>query len=544
MLKKHTLRDCLLILIISFLPFISIFTTNLSPHTQDGLVHLARMAAYFKTLRDGEFPVRWAGYLNYGYGMPLFNFIYQLPYFISSFLIFLGTSLVNSYKIVLTVSFLLSGIFAYLFAKELFGDRKKIWIFTLFYQFAPFRLVELLVRGDIGEIYTYTFLPLVCYGLLRLSKKQSLGNITLVSLATALLVLSHNSISLCFFAVACGFVFITTFNKKSLLYSFGSLIFGLFLSMFYWLPALAEHKYTFGDLFMKSLYLQHFANIQLFFIPNFFNSPGLRIGGVPVQIGLFHILAIFVALGILFTKKIQVQEKKVFLFAFLLILISFFFMQPISRIVWMHVSLLRQFQFPWRFVSVIVFATALLSVSFVDFFVEKIELMLLLVLVVFSTISFWQPTYGWDKVNEKYYWNYPLTSTYYGETDVIWTQGEAKSFPKSPVAFAAGKGEISNFWRNSYEQTFIVDAKDASTVVSYTEYFPGWKVYVNNQQVPIQFQDENYRGQITFPVQKGKSTVKVIFGETLVRLFSDIVSLLSMISLLLIVLYKRIFRHG
>lgn len=521
------------ILLLSVLPFLGILTTSLHPHTQDGLVHLARMAAYFRAVTDGEFPVRWAGYLNYGYGMPLFDFIYQVPYVISSFFLFLHVNLVTTYKLVLLISFLFSGVFAFLFSKELFGDTKKALFFTLFYQFAPFRLVELLVRGDIGEVYTYAFLPLVCFGLVKLSKKISFGNIVLTSVASALLILSHNSVSLSFFAVAALFVFFLPFTKKTLLSSFLSLGIGLLLSLFYWAPALFDHKYTFGDLFMKNLYLQHFVPIQNFFIPNFFNSPSLRMGGVPIQIGLFHVLAIIAALIVLCTKKLDTQTKKLFMFSFILLVISFFLMQPVSKIVWAHVSLLRQFQFPWRLLSVVVFATSLLSVSLLEvFFVKKIWIfVMLLVLVVGSTFWYWRPTYGWDKVNESYYWHYPLTSTYYGETDVIWTPGQAKAFPKSPVEFAAGSGKVSSYWKNSYKQSFIVTAQTPSTIVDHTEYFPGWKVYVNGKQTPIQFQDQNYRGQITFPVAAGKSIVKVIFEETPIRLFSDIVSLVTLLSL-------------
>lgn len=530
---KATLRIYLLIVFLSLLPFVPILITQLHPHTQDGLVHLARMAAYVKAIKDGEFPVRWAGYLNFGYGMPLFDFIYQFPYLISSFFLLVGINLVTTYKVVLLISFLLSGVFAYLFSKELFGTTKKAFLFTIFYQFAPFRLVELFVRGDIGEIYTYTFLPLVCFGLVKLSKKQTFGNFFITAVSAALLILSHNSLSLSFFAVAFVFVFFLPVSKRSLLFSLGALVVGLLLSQFYWASALFDHKYTFGDLFMKDLYLQHFVPIQNFFILNFFNSPSLRMGGVPIQVGLFHTLAIITGIA-LFKKKKQILDRKIFLFAGLLLVASFFFMQPISKPLWQHVALLRQFQFPWRLMGVIVFATSLLSVSFAEILHKKWMLGVLLFLVVVTTIVYWQPTYGWDKVNESYYWNYPLTSTYYGETDVIWTQGEAKAFPKAPVEFAAGQGSISTFTKNSFKQQFTVTAKTSSTLVAHTEYFPGWKVFVNNTQVPIQFQDQHYRGQITFPIPEGNSSVRLVFGETPVRLFSDVVSLTTFVVLVLL----------
>ncbi|MCX8009224.1 MAG: hypothetical protein N3A54_06035, partial [Patescibacteria group bacterium] len=126
-------RHILLIVLFSFLPFIHIFLTNNLPHTSDGEVQIPRMAAFYKALRDGHIPVRWAGDLNYGYGMPLFNFIYHTPFYISSILIFLGFSLVQTFKFILFISFLLSGIFMFLFAQSFIKDNKKALIITLLY---------------------------------------------------------------------------------------------------------------------------------------------------------------------------------------------------------------------------------------------------------------------------------------------------------------------------------------------------------------------------------------------------------------------------
>src|SRR3989344_8965474 len=164
---KTSFKYLFLIVALSLLPFVSMLTTSLLPHTQDGLVHLPRMAAYFQALSHGQFPVRWAAYLNFGYGMPLFIFMYPFPYLLASLLLFLGAGLAVTFKLVVVLSFIFSGIFMFLLGKELFKNEKIAFLVTIFYQFAPFRLVEANVRGDIGEIYTYAFLPLVLFGILK-----------------------------------------------------------------------------------------------------------------------------------------------------------------------------------------------------------------------------------------------------------------------------------------------------------------------------------------------------------------------------------------
>lgn len=525
-------RSFLVVVLISLLPIVSLFATADLPHTHDGLVHLPRIAAYFKALGDSQIPVRWAGDLNYGYGMPLFNFIYQLPYFIASVFLFLGTNLATSFKLTLALSYVSSGIFMYAFSQAFFKDKYKAFLVTIFYQFAPFRLVELLIRGSFGEVYAYAFLPLVLFGLVR-------RNFTLTSVAAALLVLSHNSVSLLFFAVVV--IFALFFVEKRFWPKSGlSLICGLSLSAFYWVPALFEHKYTYGDLFMKNLYIEHFGPIWKFFIPNFLNNPNLQIGGVSVQIGLFHVIAFI--LSIIIIKKLNKATRRIVIFCLSISTIALFFTQPLSKIFWENISLLRQFQFPWRFLSIIVFATSMLSISFLSFswFKKKAGFIALIALVVFSTSYYWRTQLGVDKIDSNYYFNFPLNTTYYGETDVIWSAGPKNSYPKDRVEVISQEAEILEFAKKSNLHTFtVVNSGGEATLVDHTQYFPGWRVSVDGKSIPIEFQDPNWRGEIEFKIPTGKHSVRVAFGETKLRLVSDIISLSTLIMLMVMSFLKK-----
>lgn len=531
----------LFVLAISLLPLISFLFGDL-PHTQDGLMHLARMAAHFKALASGQFPPRWAADLNYGYGMPLFTFMYPLPYFLSSFFIFLGANLQLVFKLVVVLSFLLSGVFMFAFAKEFFKKEKIAFFVTLFYQFAPFRLVEANIRGDIGEIYTYTFLPLVLLGILRFFRREKGEDFLLAVGALALLILSHNSISLVFFVLICGFILFFAKNLRHLILGFSAQVLGLALSSFYWLPALYEHKFTLGDLFMRNVYKEYFTPFYKMILPNFFNSPSLNMGDVPVQIGIFHLGVLIFSLVILFwIKKLDKNFKKIILFSWLVVLVALFFTQPFSTIFWEKISFLRQFQFPWRFLAPIVLASSLVSASF--FYLPKIAKSNLfyggiLVLMIFSTLSYWRTPFGFNKIKEQDYWNYPLTTTYYGETDIIWSAGPAKSYPKERIEIIGGEGKVINFIKKSSRQEFTVEAQTSLSLVSHTQYFPGWRVYVDGVAVPIQFQDPNWRGLITFSTPKGNHEVKIIFGETKLRMAANIISLSTFSVLLLLWLPK------
>lgn len=524
----------LLIVALSLFPLVSIFLTPLFPHTHDGPVHLARMAAYLKALTDVQFPVRWAGDLNFGYGLPLFNFIYQLPYMLSSMFLYTGVGLVDTFKSVISLSYIFSGLFMFAFVKALLRDEKKAFLVAVFYQFAPFRFIELLVRGSYGEVFTYTFLPLVLFGVVLLFKKVTFFSIAITALGTALLVLSHNALSLVFFGICVLFVLVFGNSNKTRFFVLSSFSLGLLLAAFYWVPAILEHKYTYGNLFMKDIYLSHFPPIQNLFIPNFFNSGKLQTGGISVQLGLSHVSAVIFAVIILLKKKkMDIFDKKILLFSLFLFVIALFFMQVVSKFFWEQISLLRQFQFPWRFLGVAVFATSFLSLSFfyVSFIKKTSIFVFLIILTIISTIYYWYPPLGFDGVDEKYYWNYPLNTTYFGETDLIWSAGPASRYPKQRVEVIGGKATIANFTKKTQAHAFLLDAVTDVQLVDHTQYFPGWRVYVGDIQVPIVFQDANWRGEITFNVPKGKHEVRVVFGESKVRALADLTSLLGIVIL-------------
>lgn len=533
-------RSLLFIILISLLPFVSIFFTPELPHTSDGGVQIPRMAAFFTALKDGHVPVRWAGDLNYGYGLPLFNFIYHTPFFVSSVLIAIGIPLIDTFKYVLLFSFISSGVGMYLFARTYSQDERIAVLVTLLYQFAPYRLVEILTRGSIGGIYAYACLPFTLYCIVLLWKKPSLRSITGIAFFGGLMILSHNALALLFFGCIIVFTILCAGSiKKILLTGFG-LVGALGLSAYYWIPALLDHKYTYGDLFMKDLYRSHFPPFQNFFIPNLFNLESLRTAEINVHIGIIHTVLLIMIPVILLLRK-QYIDKTTMLFSAVITAISFFFMTELSLPLWERISFLRQFQFPWRFLAVIIVGT-----SFLGFTLQSTKIIkhwlyyhLLLLAIIVPTMFYWRPVMGWSYgVTNEYFWNYPLNTTYFGETDVIWSAGPAQSYPKERIEVIEGNAVVNEFKKVTQRQIFSVTADTNARLVSHTQFFPGWRVFVNGAETDIQFQDPHWRGLITFVVPQGTHSVVVEFGETKIRAGANALSLLTGGILLSIYIYS------
>src|SRR5216684_48647 len=84
-------------------------------------IHIAWLFEMHKTLFSGQIPPRYVPDLSYGFGYPLFNFIYPLPFYMGELFHLLGLNFVDSIKAVFFISIPLSAFFMYLLIKE-FSD--------------------------------------------------------------------------------------------------------------------------------------------------------------------------------------------------------------------------------------------------------------------------------------------------------------------------------------------------------------------------------------------------------------------------------------
>lgn len=163
MWKKKTIYKRYLLFVIlvllSLIPVFDLFNPGI-PITHDGQDHVARIANFYQNLQEGNIIPRWAANLNWGYGHPILMFLYPLPSYISSLFHFLGFSLVDSIKIVFGLGFIASGLAMYIWLKEFLG-KHAAFLGAILYVFAPYRFVDLYVRGAIGEHVAFIFPPLV-----------------------------------------------------------------------------------------------------------------------------------------------------------------------------------------------------------------------------------------------------------------------------------------------------------------------------------------------------------------------------------------------
>jgi len=533
-----------LIVFISGIVLIDLFKPGL-PLTHDGQDHVARIANFYQNLSEGNIIPRWAGNLNWGYGHPILEFLYPLSSYFASFFHFFGFILVDSVKLVFGTSFVLSGLAMYLFIKEQLSDDKAAFFASVLYVIAPYRFVDLYVRGAIGEHVAFIFPPLIFYFLLKINKRYSIKYLIGGAFSFAGFNLAHNAISLMFmplFGLYILFLLLQSKNKLKLSsqYLFMILL-GFGLSAFFLVPAFMEGKYTLRDIVTGGgEYARSFVIWKDFFISAW--SYGGTVA-LSKQIGFIHWISVFSS--VIVTYLLYKKRNRLWMISlgsFLIFWAILFLMTSSSNPIWQTITILQKFQFPWRFLSVAVFLSALMGgilLSLISDRYKKVALLIFVVGLLIVNKNYWHAQ-GFLQKEEGFYADIYNGTTDTGESAPIWSVRFMEKRPKSKVEIIEGYGEIKEIARNVTKREYQIEAKEKIRILENTLYFPGWTVLVDGKPKIIEFQDQNYRGLITFNVDKGGHRVNIGYGETKTRLLADIISFVSLLAVGGLMIFKSL----
>jgi hypothetical protein len=234
--------------------------------SQDGIHQVARLYHFKAALKDGVFPPRWANQAFYGYGYPLFQFNYHLPWYASIPLIFLRVGTFDIIKILHFIAFFASGVFMYFFLTELLKNKFASFCGSFLFLISPYRFVNIYVRNAVGEVFAFAFLPLVFYALLKIAKTQKFPWILLLSISMCFIILSHAMSFLIFLPSFGIFTLYLFFKSKAKLIFVKSLfisgIIFLLLSAYYLFPAFIEKNYTIFDSKFVAIYSRELLDLK------------------------------------------------------------------------------------------------------------------------------------------------------------------------------------------------------------------------------------------------------------------------------------------
>lgn len=508
-------------------------------YTQD-YIFIARLSQMSAALSDGQFPVRWAPDLRYG--EPVFNFYAPLPYYIGAVIHSLGFNFIWTAKILFMLSSILSAMTMYVLAKHLFGKRAGM-LAAVLYIYAPYKAVDLYVRGSLSETWAFIFFPLIFYTSAVLAEKPHLKNLTFLSLSLAGLFLTHNVTTLMFLPfIILWWIYLVLRQKKwkIILHLFLASVLGFGLAASFLLPAIFEGG------FIQTKYLivgyfnfrAHFVAFKQFF--SLFWGYGSSLwgptDGLSFQVGLvnFAVLAAVLILAVFHRK-----DKRFFGLVLLLgisFMLSIFLQHTRSAFIWEAIPLLAFIQFPWRFLGISIFIVALAGAAITPYLKNRLLVVyfIFIIAAVFSTVGYFRPK---DYVDDNFFDKFLDTSIMHKGMDLtkdylpIWvTSVDGERFDV-PIA-ETGEITVSNWQRNSRLLRFSVNAYSDSVIEAPVAYFPGWEVRANNQVVPQS--PPSKMGLVRFKLPAGDYNIEIEFKDTPIRIAGNIISLLSLMAIIAI----------
>lgn len=538
----------LIFLLLSIPAVWSLFVPGLYGFSDDS--HIGWLYEMDRAVKLLQIPPRFVPDLSFGFGYPLFNFVYPLPFYLGEIFHLMGFSLVDATKLVFGLSIPLSMWAMYLFLRELF-DWKLALAGAALYIFAPYRATEIFVRGAIGEIVAFIFIPLIALSLIKLAKKNvGVKWIGILGLSIAGLVMSHNIMAYMFLPftallIILQIIFIKTSKLAYLVKSFCGILLGLLMSAYFWLPAIRESALVkFSTVYN---YFDHFPTFRQLITPYFgygASVPG-PYDGISFYVGIVGIVVVF--FGALFSvmdwKKFSQSQKAIFLWGAIIMGISLFMMNHRSDIFWKTLPLLGYFQFPWRFLVLVVFSIPIFLFGFSRVRLPGLTALVVILGAIALNFLYFRPESYLGRGDDYYidrYIPYPQASEEYKRTSEEYLRlpkdTEVRPDRNYPRAYADARANLSITETNALDAKILTDYPEEFTLNYNKYFFPGWIARIDGEEAQITAGKPF--GQISLKVPGGVHEVIVEYRETPLRKILNFISLGALIGALFFVLRK------
>jgi hypothetical protein len=320
------------------------------------------------------------------------------------------------------------------------------------------------------------------------------------------------------------------------------------LSAFFWLPALIEARFIHVERLLEGYlnYANHFVYpLQLIISPWGYgiSSPGTQ-DGMSFAIGPLYLLLSIVAILLIWrVPSIKPRHRMLVIFSLVLLVLASFFASTPSQFLWNRLLLLQYLEFPWRFLTLVGFSTALLFG--LPFFLLKEKpklatpLTSLLIAGLFISGFFHAKPQTYLDIKEADYSPQSISGkgisvTTAEEYEPVWVHERPSAPKKELVTLLDGDAQGTSNILSPTHYTIKANATRESRLRINIFYFPGWKLLVDGAEQTIDYQ--NPQGLMEFGLASGEHQIELLFTNTPVRNIGLFFSLLSLVMLLLLII--------
>lgn len=498
--------------------------------------HVFRQFEFDKCMSEGTFPCRWAADSSLGYGQPLFNFYGQFSYWLGTVFRSLNFSVLDSVKGVFILSIIASGVSMYVLARKYWGNWGGL-VSSVLYMYAPYRAVDVWVRGALPEALGFVLFPLIWLSADNYVDTGKNRYLFWLIISFSALIITHNLSALMLVPFLGIWILFRLWKKLS-----GPKVEGLIcavlitflLCAFYLLPIIFESRlvalgeiahgyYDFG---------LHFVSLKQLFWSNFWGYGGSIWGvndGLSFAVGYLH-WVLPIVLGVWLVLSRRSKQNVGWLVITALGFLALFLTHGKSDLLWKIIPPLKYLQFPWRFLSLAVFLLALSSGVFAKL-VNRWMIVAMIVVVILLNFSFFRPDI-WLDVNDGQYfssasWDQQRSSAisdYWPNTSTKVPDDFAPQLPQ----FVIGNGLVKEISKGAHKASYEVKVNtDYAKLVFPIVYFPAWTSSLG----PVSSSGD--LNLVTLRPTRGTHIVNLVFKDTPVRSLGNWISGLTLFGLVI-----------
>ncbi len=526
--------------------------------------HVARLVEMVDNLRAGQFPVVWSADFGYGYGMPLFLFYGPLPFYLASIPTLLGLPALLSIKLLIFLTHVLAWLGMYSLMKR--WGRVTGFVAATIFVLAPYRALDLYVRGALNELFALSLLPWILhFAWLTLQDKRVawLG----LSISTAALITTHNLTAFMalpiLFALSLVWILLhpKDWIKNVVLVTLGYFT-GAALSAFYAVPAyilkdqtiIGEITSGYFDFRLHFLYIRQFFQVDWGFGGSAYGPDddiSFHFGYLSIWLAALGGLATGWQLIKTWLHRQDWQTwfwrhrtRWLFLITSGFTSLSLFLTIFKSQWVWEAIPLLSFIQFPWRFLAIANVLVAMLAGwgiwSIKPRFWRWALAWIVSIAVIISQLRWQQPQEYLSRNEDFYYTDRQLIRTNMSSilSDYLplgFDQKLPVVEPNERITLQAE--DTTSRWETNEPQELLLftQAPSGGTITWNIADFPGWKYFVNDVVIePYALSDGRRQWVTDQPIQ----TIGAQYQPTPLQMYSNTVSVIALIVWLAVLLPK------
>lgn len=514
------------------------------PRSNDLPQHFQFAASVENSLRNSEIFPRWAENENNGYGGIGLRFYPPASYYVLAF----GKILTNDWFAASCFAFffwtLLSGIGAFLLAREFAGEFSA-FASAVLYIFAPYHATELYGSFMYAEFAAAAVLPFCFLFLARIVRKDDFSAVFGFAFSFAALVYTHLPLAV-IGALSFAIYILFSLNKDDFFriskkVSLGALL-GLAASSFQWIKILTEMKWLkhATDRFSATDFYDYRENFLLSF---------KYLGGLEndvhqlwfLDLVLLATLILAVPFAVLFYKKSA--DKRLLNGFFALTIFTIFIISPLSSFVWNNFGVLQKVQFPWRWLSILTLCAVVFAAGGFQFALEfaktnKRPLFLILCGCLFVSIAFtvsqvikqalFIPPVEFSQMTEN-------IGARKNNEEWLTNWADKKTSENAEIVSRKFNAAVRSATERIYE--FSGDGETAVRLPLF--YYPHWRAEINGKPEEIKISGD---GAVLLEIPRGEAYVKLEFVEPLIVKLSVFVSLFAFV--FIVFLYFRTKFNG